>query len=251
MSRLLNCSVITVLLTASALRADSVRDGSATPGESGPEVCQAAVLRNGFTLQYVRPEVAGAATRLYVCTEGGTGYVEIPSEQIERFEQRERTVPLTPEAASAPETTSGGIPPAQASIQSLITSSASRHQVDPDFVASVVKAESGFNPKAVSPKGAQGLMQLMPQTAASLGVKNALDPAANVEGGTKYLRQLLDRYAGDAVKALAAYHAGPQRVEHYGGIPPYRETRAYVARVIDDYNFKKLEQQPDSRAANQ
>lgn len=248
MYRLFNCSVITVLLTASALGADRARGGSLAPAEGQPEVCQTVVLRNGFTLQYARREAAGAATRLWVCADAGAGYMEIPSEQIERFESMESTV--TPALARAPETTTSGMPPARESIKELITSTALRHQIDPDFVASVVKAESGFNPIAVSSKGAQGLMQLMPQTAASLGVENALDPAANVEGGTKYLRQLLDQYDGDAVKALAAYNAGPERVEQYGGIPPYRETRAYVARVIDDYNYKKLEQQADSRATN-
>jgi soluble lytic murein transglycosylase-like protein len=121
----------------------------------------------------------------------------------------------------------------------LIASAALRHQIDPDFVASVVKAESGFLPTAVSPRGAQGLMQLMPRTAAELGVRNALDPAENVEGGTTYLRRLLDRYDWDAVKALAAYNAGPQRVEQYGSAPPYPETRAYVARIINDYSRKK------------
>ena len=89
-------------------------------------------------------------------------------------------------------------------------------------------------------------MQLMPLTAASLGVENALDPASNMEGGTRYLRQLLDQYGGDAAKALAAYNAGPQRVQQYGGVPPYAETRAYVARIIGDYNRKKLQQHTDS-----
>jgi soluble lytic murein transglycosylase-like protein len=248
MSRLLNCSVIMVLLTASALGANGTRGGSVAPAGDRPEVCQVAVLHNGFKFQYVRREAAGAATRLWVCADAGAGYVEFPSEQIERFEQSESAVPLA--LASAPETTAGGMNAADDSIKKLITSAASRHQIDPDFVASVVKAESRFNPQAISSKGAQGLMQLMPQTAASLGVENALDPAANVEGGTKYLRQLLDQYHGDAVNALAAYNAGPQRVEYYGGIPPYRETRAFVVRVIDDYNRKKLEQQADSRAAN-
>jgi soluble lytic murein transglycosylase-like protein len=83
----------------------------------------------------------------------------------------------------------------------------------------------------------------MPQTAAELGVSNVLDPASNLEGGTRYLRQLLDRYNGDTVKALAAYNAGPQRVDHYGGIPPYRETFDYVSRIIEDYNRKKLKEQ--------
>jgi soluble lytic murein transglycosylase-like protein len=245
MFRLVSCFIITVLLAASALEAASARGGSVAPAGNRPEVCQTAVLRNGFTLQYARREVDGAATRLWVCADAGAGYVEIPSEQIERFEQGPSTVP--PALAGAPETTSGGML-APDPIKKLITSAAARHEVDPDFVASVIKAESGFNPKAVSSKGARGLMQLMPQTAASLGVGNALNPAANVEGGTKYLRQLLDQYDGDAVKALAAYNAGPQRVEHYGGIPPYQETRAYVARVIDDYNRKKLEQEADSHA---
>jgi soluble lytic murein transglycosylase-like protein len=104
----------------------------------------------------------------------------------------------------------------------------------------VIRAESGFNVRAVSPKGAQGLMQLMPQTASQLGVQNAFDPQANVEGGTRYLRELLERYDFDLIKALAAYNAGPQRVEQYGGVPPYYETKAYVARIVRDFNKKKL-----------
>jgi soluble lytic murein transglycosylase-like protein len=110
-------------------------------------------------------------------------------------------------------------------------------------VNSVIKAESGFNVRAVSPKGAQGLMQLMPGTASQLGVPNAFDPQANVEGGTKYLRELLERYNFDLVKALAAYNAGPQRVEQFGGVPPYYETRAYVARIVRDFNRKKAAQE--------
>ena len=117
-----------------------------------------------------------------------------------------------------------------------------RYRLDPDLVNSVIKAESGFNVRAVSPKGAQGLMQLMPGTASQLGVPNAFDPQANVEGGTKYLRELLERYNFDLVKALAAYNAGPQRVEQFGGVPPYYETRAYVARVVRDFNKKKAAQ---------
>jgi len=115
--------------------------------------------------------------------------------------------------------------------------------LDPDLVSSVIKAESGFNVRAVSPKGAQGLMQLMPDTASKLGVPDAFDPQANVEGGTRYLRELLERYNFDLVKALAAYNAGPLRVEQYGGVPPYHETRAYVARIVKDFNKKKTAQQ--------
>src|SRR5258708_22543072 len=87
-------------------------------------------------------------------------------------------------------------------------------------------------------------MQLMPQTASQLGVANPFDPNANVEGGTKYLRELLEKYNFDAVKALAAYNAGSRRVDHYDGVPPYYETRAYVARIIRDFNRQKLAENP-------
>jgi soluble lytic murein transglycosylase-like protein len=115
-------------------------------------------------------------------------------------------------------------------------------------VNSVIKAESEFNPHAISPKGAQGLMQLMPGTASQLGVPNAFDPQANVDGGTKYLRELLERYNFDLVKALAAYNAGPQRVERFGGVPPYYETRAYVAKIVRDFNKKKAAQEKAAAA---
>ena len=116
----------------------------------------------------------------------------------------------------------------------------------------MIHAESGFNPRAVSPKGAQGLMQLMPRTASQLGVADAFDPGANVEGGTRYLRELLERYNFDLVKALAAYNAGPQRVEQYHGVPPYYETQAYVARIVRDFNRKKLAERKTAslKAAN-
>ena len=138
--------------------------------------------------------------------------------------------------------------PVQGPFKQLIASAASWYQMDPDFVASVVKVESGFNPAAVSAKGALGLMQLMPETAAKLGVENVLDPATNLVAGSRYLRQLLDQFAGDSVKALAAYIAGPQRVEQYG-VPPSGETRDYVTRIIDDYNRKKRQQKAQSTAA--
>jgi soluble lytic murein transglycosylase-like protein len=105
--------------------------------------------------------------------------------------------------------------------------------------------------RAVSPKGAQGLMQLMPKTASQLGVHNAFDPQANVEGGTRYLRELLERYNFDLVKALAAYNAGPHRVEQYGGVPPYYETKAYVARIVRDFNRRKLAAQAATQPATQ
>jgi soluble lytic murein transglycosylase-like protein len=125
-------------------------------------------------------------------------------------------------------------------LNEVVNAASGAYRLDPDLVNSVIRAESGFNVRAVSPKGAQGLMQLMPQTASNLGVRNAFDPKANVEGGTRYLRELLERYDFDLIKALAAYNAGPERVEHYGGVPPYSETKAYVARIVRDFNRKKL-----------
>jgi soluble lytic murein transglycosylase-like protein len=133
-----------------------------------------------------------------------------------------------------------------------VNAASDKHSLDADLINSVIRAESGFNPKAVSPKGARGLMQLMPGTAQRLGVQDSFDAHANVDAGSRYLRELLALYHNDLVRALAAYNAGPQRVEQYHGVPPYHETRAYVARVIRDFNRKKLSQkkstQPHSRA---
>lgn len=119
-----------------------------------------------------------------------------------------------------------------AAYDALIADNASANDLSPDFVRAVIAAESAFNPRARSVKGAMGLMQLMPDTAASYHVTNAYDPADNIRAGTSYLRNLLDRYNGDESLALAAYNAGPQAVAKYGDtVPPYRETRAYVARI--------------------
>ncbi len=114
----------------------------------------------------------------------------------------------------------------------LISEAALVHKLSPDLVRAVIHAESGFNPKALSPKGARGLMQLMPGTAKELGVKNSYDPNQNVHGGTKYLAGLLKRYAGNTRKALAAYNAGPGAVDQHRGIPPFSETISYVNRVL-------------------
>jgi soluble lytic murein transglycosylase-like protein len=122
------------------------------------------------------------------------------------------------------------VPPEQ--IDALVQQNAQIWQVDPALIKSVIANESSFDANATSPVGAQGLMQLMPETAAALGVRNPYDPAQNVAGGTRYLRSLLDRFNGDTKLAVAAYNAGPGAVEKYGDVPPYAETRNYVQNVL-------------------
>lgn len=114
----------------------------------------------------------------------------------------------------------------------IISTCASKYGVNQSLIKAVIQAESGYNPNAISRKGASGLMQLMPGTARSLNVSNSFDPKDNVEGGVKYLRFLLDTFRGDVSLAVAAYNAGLNKVAKYGGIPPYNETRTYVNRVL-------------------
>jgi soluble lytic murein transglycosylase-like protein len=200
-----------------------------------------AVLRNGFSIRHERRQVLGGVTRLFVSADGSS-FVDVPTAEIEHFE----AAPADPKPAATQnpaEAQSSHLNVAnlnRTDLSEVIKSASSRYRLDPDLVNSVIRAESGFNVRAVSRKGAQGLMQLMPHTSSQLGVGNAFDAQANVEGGTRYLRELLERYNFDLVKALAAYNAGPRRVEQFGGVPPYYETRAYVARIVRDFNRKKL-----------
>jgi len=123
----------------------------------------------------------------------------------------------------------------EAAVQALVRDAAKRAGVDPALLLAVASAESGFDPGAVSPAGAVGVMQLMPSTAKALGIANPYDPASNVRGGALYLHALLARFGGDVRLAVAAYNAGPAAVERYGGVPPYTQTRAYVERVLASY----------------
>jgi len=196
-----------------------------------------AFLRNGFTIRHDHRLALGDSTRLFL-EKGESSYVDVPTAEIQRYEiDLSLPAPLQAE------------PAAGADLERIVNSTSARYRLDPDLVNSVIHAESGFNTRAVSKKGARGLMQLMPGTAAHLGVDNPFDPEANVAGGTRYLRELLERYNFDLVKALAAYNAGPLRVAQYRGVPPYRETRAYVAKIVHDYNRKKIAQQKQAAAA--
>jgi len=135
-------------------------------------------------------------------------------------------------AAAAPATAPT---PAPSSLDGAINDAGARYNVDPDLLRSLIAQESGFDPNATSAAGAQGLTQLMPSTAASLGVTNPYDPVQSIDGGAQYLRAQLDRFGGDVSKALAAYNAGPGAVERFGGVPPYAETQRYVQQVLSRY----------------
>jgi Transglycosylase SLT domain len=220
MKKTLQLALCVAILTANCFAADS------------------AILRNGFSIAHDHRQTIGSVTRLYI-DHGQSSFVDIPTADIDHFE----SIPDPP--AAAPSTPAlapqaAAITPHPFDLNQTVKDASGTYQLDPDLITSVIRAESDFNIRARSPKGAQGLMQLMPQTASELGVHNAFDPQANVEAGTRYLRTLLERYNFDLIKALAAYNAGPQRVEQYNGVPPYYETKAYVARIVRDFNKKKL-----------
>ena len=186
-----------------------------------------AVLTTGFRLHAERHSTDGPVTKLY---DRDGGYTAIPTETITGFEEEDYVPPAPTQlpAASQPEQ------PMAADLHAIVKKAAEEHGVHPALVSSVIAAESAYDPKAISPKGAMGLMQLMPGTAKELGVSNPMDPAQNVSGGAAYLKQLLDRYAGftnQFERAVAAYNAGPAKVDAHGGLPPYRETVDFVSRV--------------------
>lgn len=187
-------------------------------------------LRNGFELDCVRRETAGDKVRLYMLTAESASFLEVAADSILTAEPLPNLAPLAAiptQRATAPQ------------LHDLLAYAGAAHRIDADLLASVVQAESGGHPRAVSRTGARGLMQLMPATAAHLGVADSFEPRENIAGGSTYLDQLLTRYHDDIALALAAYNAGPGAVDRFHGIPPYRETRLYVARVINEFNRRK------------
>ncbi len=199
-----------------------------------------ATLANGFLLNCHHHALVDGRMRLYT-TADENNYVEFAPEQVTGFE----TIadPVVAVEAVAPEAKPVGLRP-------LLASAGHAHNLDVELLASVVKAESGGNPNARSHAGAQGLMQLMPKTAAEHGVTDRLAPEQNVRGGATYLDELLTRYHEDLTLALAAYNAGPAAVDRYHGVPPYHETQAYVARVIREFNKRVMERRQAALAGS-
>ena len=202
MKRLLATAVLSLLLGAGSAQAEI------------------AVLTNGQILKVTARRVDG--DRVYLSLKDG-GEVGVMPDQLRGFVPDEVVDEvLAPQAAGS-------------DVRALAIATAQRHGLDPELVLAVVGVESAFKPDAVSGKGAQGLMQLMPGTARELGVTDAMDPAQNLDGGTRYLRMLIAKYGGDLGRALAAYNAGPGAVSRYRGVPPYRETHHYIDRVLRRY----------------
>jgi soluble lytic murein transglycosylase-like protein len=196
---------------------------------SGGVAGEYAVLASGARMRIDRHEADGAKVRLY----HGTGLVELDSSLVRGYEAEEYVpevpVPRQAEAVAAPDAPAA-VAPAPPTPLELADAAADRYGLPRELIRSVMAAESGFEPLAVSPKGAIGLMQLMPGTAQVLGA-DPYDPAQNVDAGARYLRDLLEKYNYGLRHALAAYNAGPAAVDRYNGVPPYRETIDYIGRI--------------------
>ena len=212
-------------------------------------VAELVTLTNGFDLICDHREQLGDRERLYT-EAGNSNFVEVAAAEVASVETV--TLPAPVSAAPAVSTHSAAGLHAdltQAELHELLSSAGSRHNLDVNLLASLVRAESGGHTRAVSKAGAQGLMQLMPKTATQLGVNDSLRPEENVAGGSAYLDALLIRYHDNLALALAAYNAGPAAVDRWHGVPPYRETRSYVARIIRDFNAAVRNEARGSHAA--
>jgi len=206
------------------------------PGHKPGARCLRAVLAiAGFTL-FLMPAPSPADVYRYVDGQGTVHYTNVPDNRKFKLWFREKRVLLKPGLGSG-------------RYDDLIAGAAARHQVDEALIKAVIKAESNFNHNAVSPKGARGLMQLMPQTASSLDVRDSFEPESNIDGGVRYLKYLMNVYNGHLPLALAAYNAGEKAVAKYGGVPPYSETKNYVKRVLAIYERYSTENKPRDRAA--
>ncbi|MGA2349792.1 MAG: lytic transglycosylase domain-containing protein [Terracidiphilus sp.] len=218
-------------------------------------------LRNGFEMHCDHHAQVDGRTRLYL-SPGEDSYIEFRPEEIAEVE----TVPDPLPALKPTEKSSGssvaGTPNStaqakkdaklsEADLGEMLTKAGHEHNLDVDLLASLVKAESNGDSRAVSRAGARGLMQLMPGTANSLGVQDSFVPDENVRGGSTYLDWLLTRYHDNLALALAAYNAGPEAVDKYHGIPPYHETKVYVARVIHEFNRRVLAREAQAKRAAQ
>jgi len=189
------------------------------------------ILKTGFRISADKVELRDG---VYFLSMPGGGFTEFQESQVDRVERDDYIPPPVIPTAPSP------VPPQpqrkpSLTVRELIDRAAAANDLPPAFVHSVARAESAYRTDAVSVKGAIGVMQLMPATAASLQA-DPHDPEQNIEAGTRYLRELLIRYDGDSVKALAAYNAGPGAVDRYNGVPPYRETVTYVDRVLKTYS---------------
>jgi soluble lytic murein transglycosylase-like protein len=200
-------------------------------------------LKNGFEVDCVRREIVGDKIRLYLAGSGtasaeNLNYLEVAADSVVRVEMV-ADMPKPVAVVETPRPVTILAVPTKEEMHEMLAHAGAAHHIDEDLLASVVRAESGGQVRAISRTGARGLMQLMPGTASAMGVDDAFKPEQNIAGGTAYLDALLTRYHDNLALALAAYNAGPGAVDKYHGVPPYRETREYVARVIREFNRRK------------
>jgi soluble lytic murein transglycosylase-like protein len=208
-------------------------------------------LHSGFVVSCDHHVEIDGRARLFL-SAGEDNYLELAPTDISSIESvpdlaAAPTDRLTPPSPATPSPSSTHL--SQADLDEMLTRAGRDHNLDVDLLSSLVKAESAGNPQARSHAGAQGLMQLMPRTASELGVQDTFKPDQNVRGGSTYLDSLLIRYHDNLALALAAYNAGPAAVDKYHGIPPYHETKVYVARVIHEFNRRVLSREAAARRA--